>query len=257
MSLLSVLKREDADKKLIEENERTVAALDAMPAKFEAAKERQAERHKVCLALAQQLNLERTAGASVHVITDLEQKLQRSKWARDDEIIRLRIEQDNLGREVEAQTRNLILRAWEEFSEAAKASPSLIKVDYRVTKFDAFSEKRTTHYRSNHAAFSAVRDLLVEGMTTVISMQRRRITEINDFVQSVHLRLAAIDISKMEPDEISADRADEIQPREEPGTGNKGMIMPDGKVHIFANPADAGRIGQLSDRLSKLEAGRI
>jgi hypothetical protein len=40
MSLLSVLKREDADKKLIEENERTVAALDAMPAKFEAAKER-------------------------------------------------------------------------------------------------------------------------------------------------------------------------------------------------------------------------
>lgn len=238
------------------ESERLVKALAELEATWPTIK---GERDRIdleCIALAHELGAQRLAASPRALET--ETLLKRKRWDRDRDPQEYRIRRADLHQQLDNLTREPIRKFIEFCLETAKAISALYKFEKVEKLFDPTSERRPyiIRVRHNGAALDRAKEAVFKAMGEVRVMDHCTLSAIQAKIEKHRADFEDIDVSTLETIDVSPDAADMMRPRAEPDNFQTGYIIgPRKEDHIIlSKKPEPGRISNLSDRLTKLEA---
>jgi hypothetical protein len=138
--------------------------------------------------------------------------------------------------------------------DEAKALAAMRTVEVLKTNRDIFSGAERQDILTNAPVIAEAKEQLITAIQQLGTLQFENIPTIAGFIDDFESELRKLDLSKVTRwDDVLKQYVDDIRPQEATGEIQKGMLMPDGSVHIHPSPTASAQINQLSDRLLKLE----
>jgi hypothetical protein len=238
-------KRESA--RLVQELAEHMATWPAVIRQFDEIDEQE------CIPLARKWNDAKAAGSPK--VVALEADLKQARWRRDGLKRNFGIRRDELVRQIESFTREPISKFHLEALDLARNIAKLYRYQRLEPAHDMDGKRRRATVRITHNTDALIRakDLIFERIKEVQGMNLSPLADVKQRIAEIRQEFFHLDTSTMQIEEIEEHREPDYRPTPDTGDSDKGMLLPGGGFHIHPPKADAARINNLSDRLSKLE----
>jgi hypothetical protein len=239
------------------ESERLCKELEEHMAEWLEVKRQYESEDQKAIETAHQLGAARLAGSPTALSIEADLILLRRKRDGIKHVFQLR--RDALHHEIETYSREPI----REFSEFAIDSLHGLSQLYSAERVEGMRDlvsgrkiRESVSIRHNARALDACRDRILELRKAAEGMLHRPLAEINNFIRDAKAEIERFPVTTMEICEVSEDKArDMLHPANEPSDIREsvyqfGLGMPNVITH-----KDTGKLGQLADRITKLEKG--
>jgi len=210
-----------------------------------------------CIPTAQKFSSARFAGSPTSFA--LEGQLKQARWKRDGIVSTFRRERDRLHDAIERLTAEPIRVFHQEGLDAMKGLSSLYQFTRDEPVYDYRRDVRMVTVRHNSQALGAARDLIMQRIHEVDDMRHSSLTALREKIAQCRTEIAEFDVTTLEVETVNETRAHDLAPKP-PEASNKDVTYifgPRPEDHISIKAKDTGKIGELKDRITKLEGGPL
>jgi hypothetical protein len=193
--------------------------------------------------------------ADIGEIQEAHRAHQSAVWDQDRELTAHTAKIRALENSQERLSQSLRSDAHMRWLDEMQGLASLRTIEVLKTNRDIFSQSETQDIRTNRPAIAEAQERLLTAIHQLGSLNHADIPTIERFIHGFEDELSKLDLSRMTRwDDIPKSRVNDLNEKPADGIIDKGMILPDGSVHIHPRPTDP-KIAALGARISKLEKG--